>query len=106
MIVFGHASGMQVGLRHFDSQTFGWLAGCLRSGGATRHALALGLCERTGWFNARGRPCLTAAATALPELADRLGLELPPPHTVPDPAVSPGVPAGEVPDTELACTLD
>ena len=97
---------MQVGLRHFDSQTLGWLAGSLRAGGTTRHALARGLCERTGWRNARGRPCLTAAARALPALADHLGLELPPPRTVPDPTVSPGVPAADVPGTELACTLD
>ena len=38
---------MQVGLRHFRSCTLDWLAGSLRAGGATRHALARGLCERT-----------------------------------------------------------
>ncbi len=33
---------MQVGLRHFDSQTLDWLAGALRSGGLSRHALGRG----------------------------------------------------------------
>ena len=65
---------MQVGLRHFDSQTLDWFAGALRSGEATRHGLARELCERTGWRNALGRPCLSAAAKALPALAGRVGM--------------------------------
>ena len=77
---------MQVGLRHFDSRTLDWLAVALRSGEHTRHALARELCERTGWLNALGRPCLSAAAAALPALAERIGIELPPARDVPDPA--------------------
>ncbi|MCY4196572.1 MAG: hypothetical protein OXD33_06595 [Rhodobacteraceae bacterium] len=57
---------MQVGLRHFDSLTLDWLAVALRSGGLSRHALGRGLCARTDWCDARGQPCLSAAAKALP----------------------------------------
>ena len=97
---------MQVGLRHFDSLTLDWFAGALRSGGFTRHALARELCERTGWHNALGRLCLSAAAKALPALAKRVGLDLPPARDVPDPTVAPAVPAEDVPDTRLACARE
>ncbi len=97
---------MQVGLRHFDSQTLDWLSGRLRSGEAIRHGLARELCERTGWLNALDRPCLSAAAKALPALAKRLGLELPPPRDVPDPTAAPAVAAEDVPDTRVACPLE
>ncbi len=97
---------MQVGLRHFDSLTLDWLADRLRLGGDTRHGLARALCERTGWLNARSQPCVPAAAKALPVLAERLGLELPPPRTAPDPASAPAALAGDVPDTRLACALE
>ena len=106
MIGFLYGAGMQVGLRHFDSRTLDWLAVALRSGEHTRHSLARGLCERTGWLNALGRPCLSAAAAALPALAERIGIELPPARDVPDPAAAPAVPAGDVPDTRLACALE
>ncbi len=55
---------LQVGLRHFDSRTPDWFAGALCSADATRHGLARELCERTGWRNAPGRPCLSAAGAA------------------------------------------
>ena len=97
---------MHIGLRHFDSQTLNWFADALRSGDFTRHALARELCERTGWRNPLGALCLSAAAKALPALADRLGLELPPAREVPDPTTAPAVPAGAVPDTRLACPLE
>ncbi len=97
---------MQVGLRHFDSQTLDWLAGALRSGGLSRHALGRGLCARTGWCDVRGKPCLSAAAKALPVLAARLGLELPPPRAVPDPTAVPAVTDADVPDTAVACALE
>ena len=97
---------MQVGLRHFNSRTLDWLAVALRSGEHTRHALARELCERTGWLNAPGRPCLSAAAAALPAFAKRIGTELPPARDVPDPAAAPAVPAGDVLDARLACALE
>ncbi len=106
MIPLLYDAGMQVGLRHFDSRTLDWLAGALRSGGVTRHGLARELCERTGWLNARGRPCIQTAAKALPVLAARLGLGLPTPRAVPGAAAAPAVPAGDVPYTRLACALE
>ena len=92
---------MPVGLRHFDSQTLDWLAVALRTGGLSRHALGRGLCVRTGWCDVRGKPCLSAAAKALPVLAARLGLELPPPCAVPDPTAVPAVTDADVPDTAV-----
>ncbi|MDE0114557.1 MAG: hypothetical protein OXN84_20005 [Albidovulum sp.] len=78
----------------------------MRSGEHTRHALARELCERTGWLNALGRPCLSAAAAALPALAKRIEIELPPARDMPDPTIAPAIPAGDIPDTRLACALD
>jgi len=97
---------MQVGLRHSGSRTPGWLAVALRSGEHTRHALARELCGRTGWLNALGRPCLSAAAAALPAPAERIGIGLPPARDMPDPTAAPAVPASDVPDTTLACALE
>ncbi len=96
---------MRAGLRHSGSRTPGWLAGALRSGGTGRHAPGRGPVGRTGWRNARRGPCLSAAAKALPVLAGRLGLELPPPRAVPDPAAAPAVPDGDIPGT-VARRLD
>ncbi len=74
---------MEVGLRYLDSQTLDWFADALRSGDSTRHALARGLCERTGWRNSLGALCPSAAAKALPTLAEHLELALPPARDVP-----------------------
>ena len=53
-----------------------------------------------------GKPCLSAAAKAPRVLAGRLGLglglELPPPRAVPDPAAAPAVPDADVPGTAVA----
>ncbi len=98
--------GMQIGLRFFDSKTLDWLADALRSGGSTRHGLARELCERTDWRNALGRLCLPEAAKALPKLASRLGLGLPPARSGPDPSAAPAVPAEDVPDTGVSCPLE
>ena len=97
---------MQFGLRHFDSQTLAWFADALRSGEFTRHGLARELCARTGWRNPLGALCISAASKALPALAERVGLALPPARDVPDPALAPSVPAGDVPDTRLTCSLE
>ncbi len=95
----GHA-GRSPSFRFADA----WLglAGALRSGGTGRHAPGRGPVGRTGWRNARGRPCLSAAAKAPRVLAGRLGLELPPPRAVPDPAAAPAVPDADVPGTAVA----
>ncbi len=96
---------MQVGLRHFDWRTLEWLAGALRAGGRSRHALCREPVGRTGWRNARGGPCIPAAAKALPALAERVGEALPEVRAAPDPYAAPAVPAGAVPDTAVACAL-
>ncbi len=103
MIHLLHATFMQVGLRHFDSPTPDRLAGALKAGNHTRHALAREPCERTGRRNAPGRPCLSAAAKALPPPAGHPGLDLPPAGDVPDPAVAPVVAPEDIPDTGPAC---
>ena len=78
----------------------------MRSGDATRHALARELCERTGWRFSLDGLCLSAAAKALPGLAARRGLELPLARDVPDSATAAAVPAGDAPDTKLTCALE
>ncbi len=97
---------MQVGLRHFDAETLDWFAGALRAGELTRHALARELCQRINWRNALGEICHSAAATALPQLAAHVGLELPPVREGPDPTRTTLVPPGEIPDTHLSCSLE
>ncbi len=96
---------MQVGLRHLDWRTLEWLAGALRAGGRSRHALCREPVGRTGWRNTRGGPVIPAAAKALPALAERVGEALPPPRAAPDPYAAPAVPAGAVPDTAVALPL-
>ena len=64
--------------------TVHWVRQALQSGELSRAALARELCERDGWVNARGEPCAASARKALPRLAAKLGLELPP--------AGPGVP--------------
>ncbi len=96
---------MQVGLRHFGWRTLEWLAGALRAGGRSRHALCREPVERTGWRNARGGPVIPAAAKALPALAERVGEGLPEVRAAPDPYAAPAVPAGDVPGTAVALPL-
>ncbi len=93
---------MRYGPVHFDSRTLDWLAAALRSGEASRHALARGLCGRGNRREARGRPRFSAAAKAPHALAERVGLRLPPARGGPGPAAARPVPDGDVPDTGVA----
>ena len=95
---------MQIGLRHFDSQTLDWFADAVRSGSYTRHALCRELCERTDWRNGLGEPCHSAAAKALPKLTERLGLDLPEAREFPR-AAAESAPAN-FPDLDLRCSLE
>ena len=90
----------------FCSQTLDWLAGALRDGGHTRYALGRALCERTGWRNPKGALCLSAAAKALPALAERLGLGPAPPREAPCMVPGAAAPADGVPDTRVNCPLE
>ncbi len=77
---------MQTGMRHFSAETIAWLAGASEAGWG-RYQLAAALCEREGWVNDAGRPCVTSARLALPEIARRHGFRLamgtPPPRAGP-----------------------
>ena len=64
-------------MRQFSAESIDWLRS-EAAGGASRSGLALGLCEREGWFNDAGRPCEVSARLALPEIAGRCGVALPP----------------------------
>ncbi|MDE0303431.1 MAG: DUF4338 domain-containing protein, partial [Albidovulum sp.] len=68
---------MQVGMRQFSAESIDWLRS-EAARGASRSNLALGLCEREGWVNDAGRPCRVSARLALPEIAARCDLALPP----------------------------
>ena len=68
---------MQIGLRQFSADTLEWLGQAVSAGGASRSGLAAELCEREGWHNAGGDPCVSSARKVLPRLAAKLGLSLP-----------------------------
>ncbi len=63
-------------MRHFREGTVEWLRS-MAATGASRSAMAGGLCEREGWTNAAGAPCLASARLALPGIAERYGIALP-----------------------------
>ena len=67
-----------MGLRMLKPETVDWLRLELQRGGLSRAALGRGLCERDGWRNPRGELCAASARKALPQLAAKLQLELPP----------------------------
>ena len=69
---------MQVGLRHINAGTVEWLKGAVRGeADRGRRSLALELCERENWRNARGEPVLSAGLRAVRGIAERLGLDFP-----------------------------
>ena len=68
---------MQIGLRQFSADTLEWLGQAVSAEGASRSGLAAELCEREGWRNAGGDPCVSSARKVLPRLAAKLGLSLP-----------------------------
>ena len=68
---------MQIGLRQFSADTVERLGQAVSAEGASRSGLAAELCEREGWHNAGGDPCVSSARKVLPRLAAKLGLSLP-----------------------------
>ena len=82
---------MQIGLRQFSADTLEWLGQAVSAEGASRSGLAAELCEREGWHNAGGDPCVSSARKVLPRLAAKLWLSLP--------ARKPEAPAGKQPGT-------
>ena len=74
---------MRIGLRLLRPESVEWLRRELRRGSLSRAALGRGLCERDDWRNPRGELCAASARKALPHLAGRLGLALPPAQSGP-----------------------
>ncbi len=95
---------MQVGLHQFDAGTVSWFCDAVSEAGRTRSSLARELCIREDWTGDRGEYCLGSARKALPVLADRLGVSLPPAR----PAFGgrrDGAPDPDYPDCRLRCGL-
>lgn len=74
---------MRYGTRNFTADTIEWLEKAVDCG-AGRYALARGICEREGWTNPAGKPCLASARQALPALARNYGWSLPTGRSPPD----------------------
>ncbi len=68
---------MKIGLRLFSASTVNWFINAVNEPGQTRCALARMLCDREGWVDRNGRPCLSSARKLLPRFATRLGIALP-----------------------------
>ena len=96
---------MQVGLHQFHADTISWLCTAVSKEGHTRASLARGLCVRENWTGERGEYCLASARKALPVLADRLGLALPPPRAAFGRGRGTGRPPEAWPDRSLRCRL-
>ena len=96
---------MHVGLHQFRAETISWFCDAVSEEGRTRNSLARDLCVREAWTGDGGEYCLGSARKALPVLADKLGLALPPPRS----RFSPGYRAAErvtdYPDLSLRCRL-
>ena len=97
---------MRIGIRHYCTETVDWLKARLGAGDCTRTFMARGLCEREGWRNAKGEPCLASARAALPKLSSALGLPLP--EARPMGGVTPAslAPSPDFPDRQLSCALE
>ena len=70
-------------MRWFGADTVDWLRTAAAEG-ARRGGLAAGLRAREGWSDDAGAPCLSPARIALPEIARRCGIGLPPSGALPD----------------------
>ena len=97
---------MRIGLRHYASETVDWLKARLAAGDCTRTFLARELCEREGWRNAKGEPCLASARAALPKLSSAMGLPLPEARPMGAVSADSLVPSPDFPDRPLSCPLD
>ncbi len=97
---------MRIGLRHYGDGTVDWLKARLAAGDGTRSSLARGLCEREGWRNARGEPCLASARAALPKLSAALGLPLPEARPMEGAGPASPAPSPDHPDRRLSCALE
>ena len=69
---------MRVGPHVLKPESVNWLRRELWQGDLSRSALARGLSGQDGWHNPQRQLCAAPARKALPGLASKLGLELPP----------------------------
>ncbi len=100
---------MRIGLRHFSSDSIEWFKEAATDPEQTRYGLALGLCEKDNWRNARGELCLASARKRLPTIAQAVGVKLPAPASLPKGMVFGGKapPFGEgYPDKYVVCSLE
>ncbi len=94
---------MRVGTRVLQAKTVDWLRSALLGGRLTRSGIARELCERENWRNRMGQVCGASARKALPQLAEQLGLELPPSR--PQPVRGPQAGQVEVPRPQFQGSL-
>ena len=78
----------------------------LAAGDCTRTFPARELCEREGWRNAKGEPCLASARAALPKLSSAIGLPLPEARPKGGVSAESLAPSTDFPDSRLSCPLD
>ncbi|MCY3873665.1 MAG: hypothetical protein OXF88_05155, partial [Rhodobacteraceae bacterium] len=78
----------------------------LAAGDCTRTFPARELCEREGWRNAKGEPCLASARAALPKLSSAIGLPLPEARPMGGVSAESLAPSTDFPDSRLSCPLD
>ena len=97
---------MQVGLRHINAGTVAWLKDAVREANRSRYSLALELCEREGWRNARGELVLSAGFRAVLRIAERLGLDLPAARAPAGLRRECRVPAADFPDMSVTGPLE
>ena len=97
---------MQVGLRHINAGTVAWLKGAVCGADRSRRSLALELCEREGWRNARGEPVLSAGLRAVRGIAERLGPGLPAARAPTVPRRKCRRPAADFPDMSVEGPLE
>ena len=96
---------MRVGPHVLKPESVNWLRRELWQGDLSRSALARGLSGQDGWHNPQGQLCAAPVRKALPGLASKLGLELPPARAGP-PGRRDREPVGEVAAlTEFARSL-
>ena len=96
---------MQVGLHQFRAETISWFCDAISEEGRTRNSLARDLCVLEDWTGGGGGYCLGSARKALPVLADKLGLALPPARSRFGPGRCAAERVADYPDLSLRCRL-
>ena len=97
---------MQIGLRHFGSETIERLISASGEPGATRSGLARLLCEVCDWKDSQERLALSSARKLLPKLAAKAGFRLPEAQpSIPEGSAKVAAPEGLAAISALRCRL-